>query len=230
MVSLLTPAWASMNTAFEIAPGEIHVWSADLDLSATDLSECRALLSPEEVARADRLLRAEDRLHFSAARCLLRRLLGWYLQVPPQQIAFSYESGGKPFLSGDFSRPKPRFNLSHSRETALFTFAIDRELGIDVEQIREDVDGAAIVRRYFHPNEIAFLAETPEPRRLREFFRLWTRKEAWLKAKGQGMSDLGSSDQDDKRFRIVELDLGDNRAAALAYEGDEARLRLFRWA
>ncbi len=107
---------------------------------------------------------------------------------------------------------------------------MDREVGVDLEKIREDVDGAAIVRRYFHPNEIQRLSETPEPQRLREFFRLWTRKEAWLKAKGQGMSHLNESAENETRFRIVELDLGETCAAALAYEGGEARLKLLRWA
>ncbi len=230
MSPLPVPAWSASSPEFRLTPGEIHVWRADLDLPPAALAECRETLNAAERARADRLLRAEDRLRFMAARGLLRRLLGWYLQAPPDRLEFSYRERGKPFLAGVFPGPIPHFSLSHCREQALFAFALDRELGVDVEGIREEVDGPAILRRYFHPKEFARLEGLTEAQGRREFFRLWTRKEAWLKARGEGLSEMDRLPEADLRFRVVELDLGEAQAAALAYEDGEARLRLFRWA
>ncbi|MCE9625238.1 MAG: 4'-phosphopantetheinyl transferase superfamily protein, partial [Deltaproteobacteria bacterium] len=176
---------------FLLSPDEIHVWRSGLDGSPEKLREYRDLLSEDERARADRLLREADRTHFTFARALLRRLVGAYLQATPASLKFSYASQGRPYLIGNFSRPIPDFNLAHSSGTALFAFAIGREVGVDIEFIREPVDEAAIARRYFHPEEAAALLALPNAERSREFFRLWTRKEAYLKAGGEGVSGMG---------------------------------------
>jgi len=226
---LPTPLWSSVSPEFTLPPGEVHVWRAELDVAAKTLAELRELLDEAERARADRFLRAEDRLRFTAARGLLRRLLGWYLQTPPQKIRFAYGPQGRPELADPAPGAGLRFNLSHSGEIVLIAFARDRAVGVDVEALRAPVDEAALARRYFRPEESARLAALPEAQRRREFFRMWTRKEALLKAKGLGVSGIAVAPESDPEFLTMSLELEEGYAAALAYRRPEARLGLFRW-
>lgn len=210
-----------------LAPDEVHVWRADLEGSLENLRECRNLLSEDERMRADRFLREADRRHFTFARAQLRRLLGAYLQATPASLSFSYASQGRPYLTGNFSRPIPDFNIAHSSGTALFAFALEREVGVDIEFIREPVDETAIAKRYFHPKEAEALLSFPPSERSREFFRLWTRKEAYLKAGGEGVSGMGRRPEDDAKYQVFPIDLGSDWAGAFAYSGAPARLRFF---
>jgi 4'-phosphopantetheinyl transferase len=211
---------------FLLPPDEVHLWRAGLDPSPEKLLECRRLLSEDEIERADRLLRDEHRRHFTVARGLLRRLLGGYLQVAPEDLRFAYALGGRPFLMGKFSLPVPDFNLAHSGGTALFAFGMEREVGVDVELLRAGVDEAAIAKRYFHPQEAEALLALPDSERRPEFFRLWTRKEAYLKAGGEGMSGFARRPEDDAKYRLLPIEIGAGWAAALAYSGPPAKLRL----
>ncbi|KAB2835928.1 4'-phosphopantetheinyl transferase superfamily protein, partial [bacterium] len=221
--------WSSVSPEFALPPGEVHVWRAELDVAAKTLAELRGLLSEDERARADRFVRAEDRLRFTAARGLLRRPLGWYLQTPSEKIRFAYGPQGRPELAAETPGVGLRFNLSHSGEIVLIAFARDREVGVDVEALRAPVDEAALARRYFRSEESARLAELPEAERRREFFRLWTRKEALLKAKGLGVRAIEIDPEADPEFVVLPLELEEGYAAALAYRRPEARLGLFRW-
>lgn len=219
-------SWSAFSPEFELLPGEIHVWNAKLDFSVEDYAECRGLLDSTELARADRFLRAEDRLHFSAARGLLRRLLAWYLKLKPEELRFVYGPQGRPELAPDLGGGTFSFNVSHSDNQGLFAFARDRTVGVDLEIAREEIDDANIAKRYFHPEEAAWLSTLTEARRREEFFRLWTRKEALLKAKGLSVSDIDVRPEADPHFLVVPLELG-GAYAALAYGRPEATLRLF---
>ena len=218
--------YSCLMNDFLLAPDEVHVWQVGLEGGPEKLSQYRGWLSEDEIERADRFLKDEHRYRFTVARGLLRQLLGEYLRAAPEGLRFSYASGGRPFLTGNFPRPVPDFNLAHSGGAALFAFALNREVGIDVEAFREGVDEAAIAKRYFHPQEVEALLGLPDSERRREFFRLWTRKEAYLKAGGEGMSGIARRPEDDAKYRVLSLDLGDDWAAALAYSGPEARLSL----
>jgi 4'-phosphopantetheinyl transferase len=158
-------------------------------------------LSAEEVRRAARFLRETHRRRFIIAHAALRTILGQYLGIPPDRVAISLRTGGKPELALAQGSPLPwgggpgvraaktlRFNLSHSEALALIAVALDCEVGVDVEHIRPISDMANIVKRYFAPGEQAAWLALPDGERLAGFFRCWTRKEAYLKARGIGLS------------------------------------------
>lgn len=166
---------------------EIHVWHAAVDREEKNLGRLEASLSPDEKARADRFHFANDRNRFVAARGLLRELLGTYLQQSPADLEFSCAKYGKPSLSGGNASSGLCFNVSHSAGMAVYAFAKERNLGIDVERVRPEFGGEDIARRYFSAREIADLRTLPPDARAEGFFHCWTRKEAYLKATGMGL-------------------------------------------
>ena len=151
---------------------------------------CRRLgdtLAEDERARAERFVFQEDRDRFIAARGILRDLLARYLQCEPRDIEFSYGPRGKPAISGGESRQPLCFNLSHSHGLAVIGIGSEREIGIDVERMRPEFAGEEIAKRYFSANEIAELTRLPAELRTEGFFLCWTRKEAYIKARGDGL-------------------------------------------
>jgi len=166
-------------------------------LECSALSRCKAIdvLSADERDRAARFLAERERDRFIVARATLRRLLGERLGVPADAVRLRMEKHGKPALAWPFAASGLRFNVSHSEGLAVYGFAWQREIGVDVEALRE-VDGAeAIARRFFSRRESqAFLALPPADRPV-AFLNCWTRKEAFIKAIGEGLSHpLGAFD------------------------------------
>lgn len=172
----------------------------------------RALLSPDECARADRFRFAPDRLRFIAGRALLRRVLAEQLGVPPERIRFAQGPQGKPLLASPFASCRLCFNVSHSHELLVVALAAGRRVGVDVEWLRRPVDVDAIARRFFSPGERAAVLGASSAARRDAFFACWTRKEAYLKARGDGLSYPLD------RFEVT---LGSHTAPALVSCGDE---------
>jgi 4'-phosphopantetheinyl transferase len=170
-----------------LGESEIHVWRAYLDCEETVLRQFEATLASDEKARASRYHFQRDRDSFVAAKGVLRELLGRYLNRSPGQLEFDYSPRGKPALRKEPLRRSVQFNVSHSHGLALFSFAIGRQLGIDVELIRPDFAGEEIAERYFSPQEIMELGGLPSSLRTEGFFLCWTRKEAYVKARGEGL-------------------------------------------
>ena len=168
-----------------LGPDQVHVWTASRD-DATDaeVEGLRGLLTDEERRRADRFVSPLDRRRFAVGRGRLRVILGRYLDQDPESIRFAHNPQGKPSLE---SGPL-RFNLAHSGSLVLFALTLGRELGVDIEAIRPDFGGEAIARRFFAPGEVASLLSLPPGDRTLAFFQGWTRKEAYIKAQGQGLS------------------------------------------
>ena len=171
-----------------VAPGEIHVWSIPAAIPSEPATRLQALLSDDERARAARFKFERDRCRFIAARAALRILLGRYLHIPGEEISFEYGPKGKPYLRSTENPERLQFNVSHSGELALMAFCAGEELGVDLELVREMDDAADIARRFFCPSEVDRWMSLPEELRLRGFFNCWTRKEAYVKAVGGGLS------------------------------------------
>ena len=114
MPPLPVQAWSSLSPEFELPPGAVHIWRAELDVSAAELSEYRSLLDHAERRRAERLRRPQDRIQFVVGRGLLKRLLGWYLRRDPLGLTLDYRPGGRPFLQAAFPYPEPRARHSES--------------------------------------------------------------------------------------------------------------------
>jgi 4'-phosphopantetheinyl transferase len=167
----------------------IDVWSIPLVIPPPSETLYRHTLSADEICRADRFLHAHHRQRFIAGRCRLRSILGLYLQCNPADIVFAYENLGKPRIAEPHSDIKMSFNFSNSAELGLLAVAEEElELGIDVEWPRSLSDLLGLAKRYFHPQEIAAIECATGDERERTFFRCWTRKEAYLKAVGSGLT------------------------------------------
>jgi 4'-phosphopantetheinyl transferase len=165
---------------------EVHVWRTTVDWPETALAGLDRLLSPDEKARVERFYSEKDRRCHLVSRGWLRLLLGRYLDAPPEQLAFDYTSYGKPSLSSP--QTPLRFNVSHSGRLVMIAVTAGRALGADVEMIRRDMAVRDIAVRYFSENERTTLAALPEDQQHDAFFNGWTRKEAYIKGHGHGLS------------------------------------------
>lgn len=186
MKSSGTPAF---ETAAELggrrlAPDEVHVWCADLRASNDLAAKLEQLMCPQEIARADRFRFPELRSRFVASRGLLRVLLSKYSGIPARNIEFALGHRGKPALA---DATMLRFNLAHSGDYSYYALGYKRELGVDLEQHRDLPDQGEVARRFFAPAEISDLLTLPAADRPAAFFRCWARKEAFVKATGDGL-------------------------------------------
>ncbi len=164
---------------------EVHLWQAPLDGRPADIFE--SFLSADELARANRFHFIKDRTHFVVARGLVRNLLAAYLGINCSELRFSYGAKGKPFLLLE-GQTQINFNLSHANGRAAFAFSRGRDLGVDLEYVKEDFDVELIANRFFSRAEVLALRTVPAELRKQAFFNCWTRKEAYIKARGEGLS------------------------------------------
>ena len=198
--------WPFPTAGHELAPDEIHVWCASLDGLVSDLPSFAASLSASERKRADRFQLDRDRDRFIVRHGLLRRLLARYLNAHPAKLSFTYESRAKPALAGTIDDPRLHFNLSQSDGLGLFAVSRQFPLGVDVERVRPIPDALQIAARFFSPRENAMLNALPAESVSEAFFQCWTRKEAYLKATGEGIAHS---------LPQVEVSLAPGRAAEL---------------
>jgi 4'-phosphopantetheinyl transferase len=180
--------WIAPPPRLELDHRTVHVWRAELHLPADRFAALRRTLAPAEIDRANRFRFEPDRMRFVAARGILRRLLSKYQNCPETDLEIHTNAFGKPFVDGEVS-----FNLSHSSSLAVFAFAKNIDIGIDIERIRADVEYLDIARRYFTAAELGNLEATAKERQIEVFFRAWTRKEALLKALGKGLAESPAS-------------------------------------
>jgi 4'-phosphopantetheinyl transferase len=215
-----------MTDRFEdLQPGQVHVWRAELGAG----DAWQSLLSPDEQARADRLVGPEPRRRFLAARGILRSLLSRYLRNEPDAIAFRYGARGKPELANS----NLRFNLAHSNDLAVYAVTRDGEVGIDVEAIRPLPDLEDLACRYFSPREADRLLRLPAAERAVAFFHCWVRKEAYLKGLGQGLSvpadQVETWPGPPPSGALMDLDPRPGFVAALAIERPDLSVACWQW-
>jgi 4'-phosphopantetheinyl transferase len=241
------PRWTGFDRNYTLPEDEVHVWQTSLDMSASDLARLRGILSPDECARADRFHFEVDRRRGIIGRGYLRLLLGQILDLPANELQFEYDEFGKPALIQG-QRRALQFNVSHSGELILIAITTGRAVGVDVEQIRTDLDPDTIAARFFSASEREVLASLPRPARYRAFFACWTRKEAYLKAKGVGLSlpldqfDVSFLPDEEPRlvatrpdpaeapnWRLWALDLSSGYAGALAVSGPGRKIKCWKW-
>jgi len=243
----LDQSWMEPPPDLSLGGDEVHVWRADLEPTTPSRPSLVSLLSEAEVNRAERFYFERDRHRFVATRSLLRILLGRYLQVSPEVVRFAYGAHGKPFLQAD-TEAGIRFNVSHSQHVALLAFAKGHDVGVDVEFLRPERSTDDLAERFFSPQEVAVLRALPEEFRVLGFFSCWTRKEAFIKAKGEGLSIPLSSfvvtvdpreparlleTQLDpaaaSRWHIENLNVGSDYRGALAIEHISTIVRTWEW-
>jgi 4'-phosphopantetheinyl transferase len=164
------------------------VWRASLEQPEDVQERFLRTLDLDERKRADRCHFEKHRRRFIAGRGFLRLLLGRYLAIAPEDVSFAYGPYGKPSLAGERQASRLRFNASHSHELAVYGFVEDQDIGVDVEYSQAEFAGEDIARHFFSAYEVEKLMALPEGERGAAFFRCWTRKEAYIKAFGSGLS------------------------------------------
>jgi len=187
-VSTLTCPWPVPAGQPRLADDEVHVWALPLDISAPALEALKELLSPDELTRAARYHSADLGRRFIACRGQVRRILAAYVNASPERLRFPLGQHGKPALELAGSIADHRFNVSNSQSLALCAVTLQHEIGVDVEFVREARDVEILAARFFAQQEIQDLHSIPEAERLKAFYHCWTRKEAVLKAVGDGLS------------------------------------------
>ena len=192
----------------EIPPLEtsVQVWAVRLDDLKVDAERGHNLLSHDERERAAKFRFEKHRRRYLAAHCALHAILGRYLAVEPGRLSFDLGANGKPKLKREFAAGV-EFNLSHSDETALIAVSRGRELGVDIEHVRQKFEFQEVAERFFTAKEVAALRALPSELQRPAFYKCWTSKEAFLKAKGTGLS--GDLDE-------VEISLTKNQQVRIA--------------
>jgi 4'-phosphopantetheinyl transferase len=225
--------WPLPPPQFGLAGNEVHVWSAWLGRAEADFPAGLETLSKDERARAAEFHFEGDRKNFVARRSMLRAILAHYLKVEPSQVSLAYEERGKPRLAGPDGEAPLYFNCSHSRSLALCAVGRCAPLGVDVEQWRPMPEMDEIGAMFCSARENALLNAAPPERKLEVFFNIWTRKEAYLKATGEGIA--GSLAQLDcseapPGWSFHALSPAPGFAGGLACAGPAAAPLCWRWA
>jgi len=179
--------WSAAVREAAISSNHVHIWQARLDINSDQTGKLLETLSPDEVERASRFRFEKDKGNFIAARGILRNILGAYLEIKPRVIQFEYGGNGKPAIATN-SKSGIQFNVAHSGMIALYAVTLDRDIGIDIEFIRHDIDVIEIAQKFFSKTETSSLEKIDREGLQDLFYRYWTRKEALLKALGQGIS------------------------------------------
>ncbi len=228
--------WKGLADPIALRKGEIDLWRVDLERDPADMESLFELLSDDERARANKYVFSRDRGHFIACRATLRKILGEYLNIAPEKVTFSVRRYGKPYLSGVGQDLK--FNVSHSKGIAVIAVTQNREVGVDVEFVDPEFDVFSVASSVFSPVEVTQLRSLPLAQRAATFFAGWTRKEAFLKAMGDGLSSseelqtaVSFISDEDISYRSFEnnkatdwsltsFDVHDDFKAALVVEGE----------
>ena len=237
--------WHRACGKYELPADEVHVWRATLDQPPESMAGFLRVISADEQARAGKFHFEADRKRHIIGRGVSRLLLGHCLGIAAGELQFEYNEFGKPSLQGGLPL---RFNLSHSGELVLVALARGRTIGVDVERMRGDMARAEIARRFFSPRECSALAGFAPDLQCEAFFACWTRKEAYLKARGDGLSlpldqfdvafipgevprllETRHDPAEVRRWTICALNPGHGCAAAVAAEGSNWTLKCWDW-
>lgn len=243
------PPWLSLPADLTLSSGEVHVWRASLDQPAWRFQKLAQTLSADEHARGERFRFERDRRRFIASHGVLRAILGRYLGVEPAQLQFCHRPYGKPALAETSNRSALRFNMSHSHELALYAITRDREVGVDLEYIRPVPDAEQIAERFFSAWENAAFQAIPADLKREAFFTCWVRKEAYVKARGNGLSlpldqfdvsltpgeparllDTRFDSQEASHWSLYDVTPGPGYVAAVAVQGPDCRIRCWEGA
>jgi len=182
----LTVNWHDLQPGRALSRDTVHIWRASLDISKSLINYIEATLSADELAHIAGVRSSPARLRNIAAYGLRRMILAHYMNIDPGELRFSYNAYGKPALASQMT--ELCFNVSHSADQFILALALDSAIGVDIERIDARFPWQEIVSHWFTPNENTVLQSLPSEFQRNAFYTLWTRKEAYMKACGQGFS------------------------------------------
>lgn len=190
-------AWSEVECKWNPPPSdlyilcdEVHVWRIQLDLPICKVKSLEQTLCFDELSKANKFYSYTDQQRYKTSRGSLRKILSKYIDSEPSELQFAYSASGKPSLSSELNKGLLCFNLSHSNQYALCTVTLNRSIGIDLEYIHPAPDMLSMAKHYFSPDEYETLLSLPPDMRQQAFYSLWTLKEAYLKATGEGIEGL----------------------------------------
>jgi 4'-phosphopantetheinyl transferase len=240
--------WKRPCDKYLLPRDEVHVWRARLDWPSEYVARLQQTLSADERERADRFYFPADWTRYVIGRALSRILLGHCLGITAGNVRFEYNAKGKPSLATNLRQTSLNFNVSHSGDVVLVALAYCCNLGVDIERIRANIDADRIAERFFSVSERLSLAALPASMRHDAFFACWTRKEAYVKAHGDGLNlaldefdvaflpgqeprlvETRHDPAEARRWALRDLEVGPNYRAALAVEGADRRLKSWDW-
>ena len=244
----VVPSWNSPPLDLTLDLGEIHVWRVSLDQTESCLQSLQQTLSTDERTKADRFRFPKDRSQFIVSRGALRAILSRYLNISSHILRFDYNPYGKPSLIVTQGGNTLRFNLSHSRGMALIAITKNRDIGVDIEGINPNFSCLEIAEKFFSPLENSVLRALPEHLQATAFFTCWTRKEAYIKAVGKGLSiplnqfdvslapgepaallNVEGNPEEALKWSLIELFPSSDMVAAVAVAGDCWKLHCWEW-
>lgn len=244
----MTDLWAAPPQQITLLENEVHAWKAPLVASEDEYRAFQQVLPPTEQERARRFYFEKDRRRWIIAHGILRLLLARYLHTAPQEPQFITNEYGKPTLAPPLAKSGLQFNLSHSAKMALYAFTYRRQIGIDLEYMRRDIEWDLLARSHFSASEYATLQTLPTQLQTEAFFLCWSRKESYIKAKGKGLSIplaqfdvslapgapaklLGSREEEGatEHWSMHALVPATDYAGALTVEGTGWSLRCWEW-
>ncbi len=244
----VVPSWNSPPLDLTLDLGEIHVWRVSLAQTESCLQCLQQTLSTDERTKADRFRFPKDRSQFIVSRGALRAILSRYLNISSHLLRFDYNPYGKPSLIVAQGGNTLRFNLSHSRGMALIAITKHRDIGVDIEGINPNFPYLEIAEKFFSPLENSVLRSLPEHLQATAFFTCWTRKEAYIKAVGKGLSiplnqfdvslapgepaallNVEENPEEASKWSLIELFPSSDMVAAVAVAGDCWKLHCWEW-
>lgn len=238
---------AARSSCRSFGKNDVHVWFGFLDDLMPQFDSFFAILAADEVEKAGRFQFHRDRNQYVVARGLLRTILSRYSGIHPGDLRFCYGAHGKPALIAERGRADLAFNLSHAHQAVVCAVTRNRGVGVDLEYLREDISDPGLAERFLSPREAALLAKLPSCARQKTFLTCWTRKEAYIKARGEGLSlnlrsfsvfdfdelsprlDIASDPKEAARWTLVDLEVAASYVSALAIEGHGHRVRCRQW-
>jgi 4'-phosphopantetheinyl transferase len=240
--------WQVPPQQVTLPANEVHVWRAPLVAPEHEYATFQQILSPDERERARRFYFEKDRRSWTIAHGILRILLARYLNTNTHDLSFVTNTYGKPTLAAPFAETGLQFNLSHSAELALYAFTYRRQIGVDVEYMRQNIEWELLAHSHFSSAEYSALQTLPASLQTQAFFLCWSRKESYIKAKGKGLSlpldqfdvslipdeparllDSREEAQATTHWSLHALEPGNGYAGALTVEGFDWHLRCWQW-
>ncbi|WP_447969013.1 4'-phosphopantetheinyl transferase family protein [Nitrospira sp. M1] len=240
-------SWRHPKQSMTLPPHVVHIWKVGLTPQEHQLPELQRLLSTDEIERAQRLKFQEHRHAFIAARSALRLIISRYLQVEASSLVFSHGPQGKPFLKQPAQDPPLFFNLSHTQHFALYAFALNQEVGIDLEYAHRTLSYQSLIERICSEQEKAIISAMSQSEQKQSFLTCWTRKEAYVKATGKGLSfplqditvslppvptallKVSGHDEEPSRWTMHEIQVDRDHVAALVVAGQNWKPAFWEW-